>query len=121
MLAASLLADVAEVAVPEDRQTVDKKYTVVDWDEGEVHDLNKRPNHPVALQRRRVGSCQLLTWADTLEDGHGAQEDEKVGWRENKLVDGHTCTDLELLVLRNSDLGLEELEPCCRSWSKDCF
>lgn len=114
-----LLADVAEVAVPEDRKAVDEEHAVVDWDKGEVDHLNKWPDHPVTLQRALVGSSKLFAWADALKDGHGAQKDEQVGWRKDKLVDRNTCTDLELLVLE-ANLGLEELEPRSRSWSKDC-
>lgn len=114
-----LFADVAEVAVPEDGKTVDEEHAVVDWDKGEVDHLNKGPNHPVTLQCALVRSSKLLTWADALEDRHGAQKDKQIGWCENKLVDGNTCADLELLVLE-ADLGLKELEPRSRSWSKDC-
>lgn len=114
-----LFADVAEIAVPEDRKAVDEEHTVVDWDKGEVDHLNKWPDHPVTLQCALVGSSKLLARADALEDRHGAQEDEQVGWCENKLVDGNTCADLELLVLE-ADLGLKKLEPRSRSRSKDC-
>ena len=114
-----LLADVAEVAVPEDGKTVDEEHAVVDWDKGEVDHLNKWPNHPITLQCAIVGSSELLAWAYSLKNGHGAQEDEQVGWGKDKLVDSNTCADLELLVLE-ANLGLEELEPRSRSRSKYC-
>lgn len=116
----SLLADIAEIAVPEDGKPVDEKHTVVDWDKGEVDHLDEWPNHPVASQCAPVGPGKFLAWADALKDGHRTQEDEKVGWREHKLVHGYTCTNLELLILK-SDLGLKELEPCRRSWSKNRY
>ena len=114
-----LFANVTEVAVPKDGETVNEENAVVDWDKGKVDHLNKWPNHPITLQRALVGSSELLAWAYSLKNGHGAQEDEQVGWRKDKLVDGNTCTDLELLVLE-ANLGLEELEPSRRSRAKDC-
>ena len=45
-----LFADVAKITVPENREAIDKKHSVVEGNEREVDDLYKGPDHPVALQ-----------------------------------------------------------------------
>lgn len=64
----TLLADKAEVAVPENRKAVDEEYAIVEWDEREVENLDKWPDHPVTGKSALVGSSKLLAWAGTLKD-----------------------------------------------------
>lgn len=115
-----LLANIAQIAVPEDRQTINKQHPKVYRDKREVDNLHKRPDHPVALQRGLVGLGDLLSWTLALENSHRGQKEGEVGWGEYKLVDGNTCSDLELPVLE-LDL-LKEAEPLCGGWAENgCF
>lgn len=44
-----LFADVAKITVPKNRQTIDKKHSVIERNDREIDDLYKWPDHPVAL------------------------------------------------------------------------
>lgn len=44
-----LFADVAKIAVPENREAIDKKHSVIEGNEREVDNLHEGPDHPVAL------------------------------------------------------------------------
>lgn len=88
----------------------------------EVDRLNKRPNHPVLLQRIRIRALQLFLRVATLHDRHTAQENKEVRASEDSLVCSDAGEDLQVLVLEH-DFVLEEFKPgrCCRaedSWFK---
>ena len=71
-----LAVQVAEVAVPAQRDNIDDENSVVQWNQLEVDSLDKRPHHPVLCQSGPVALLQLLLWTCTLHDGHAAQEDK---------------------------------------------
>lgn len=108
--------DRAQVAIPAEGNHLHDDDPVVEWDPAEVDKLDKRPYHPVPLQRREVRLLQLLLRIRALHDGHGAQEDAETHGRKCGLVYGDTCDHFNVFVLED-DSGLEELEPSRGHWT----
>lgn len=84
----------------------------------EVDHLDKRPNHPIALQGRPVALIQLLLRTRTLHYSHTAEKAEQVCAGEDGLIGSHSSNDFGILVSQH-DFVLQELEPgsCC--WTED--
>ena len=66
----------AKVAIPSQRDDIDNQHPMMKRNQLEVDSLNKRPNHPIFLQRIPIRLIQLIFWAGTFHDGHATQEDK---------------------------------------------
>ena len=93
---------------------------MVQGHELEIDRLDRRPHHPVLLQRVEVCTVQLLLRIRALHDRHAAEEDEQVGAGEDGLVAGDAGRDLGVLVLEH-DFVLQELEPGRGCGAEDCW
>jgi hypothetical protein len=117
-LVPSLTIEEAQVAVPPNRDHIDQQYSVIEWDELEIHKLDKWPYHPVLLQGHLVGLVQLLLRARPLHDRHAAQEDKHIGGGKDGLISSNSCNDFEVLVFEHN-LVLEKFEPGRSCWTED--
>lgn len=93
---------------------------MLEGDEGEVDDLDERPEHPVSLERRPPGGLDSLLGAVAFHGGHAAKEDADHDGCEEKLIASHTGESFNLLVAC-VDIASEETKPGCRNGAKDDY
>jgi hypothetical protein len=105
--------DPAQVRVPANRYDIGKEQTVLQRNEGEVDDLDGRPEHPVGLQRWPPSLADSFLCTLALHGGHAAKEYTYHDRCKTKLITGDPSEDLCLLVPRHINSACEESEPCC--------
>lgn len=113
-----LAIQVAEIAVPAQRDNIDDQDSVMQGNQLEVDGLDEWPNHPILCQGGPVALLQLFLRACTLHDGHTAQEDEQVGASKYSLITSNSGKDFSILVFED-DFVLQELKPSCCSWTEN--
>ncbi|KAI9171805.1 LOW QUALITY PROTEIN: hypothetical protein HJFPF1_01296 [Paramyrothecium foliicola] len=113
-----LAVDPAEVAVPTDGNNVGEEHPVRQGHVGEVDKLNKRPDHPVGLERRPPSLLEPLLGAGALHGGHAAQEHTDHDGRKEGLVTGNAGERLHALV-PESDVAGKEAKPRGGHGAKD--
>lgn len=109
---------VAEVAVPSQRDNVDDENSMLEGDELEVDSLNSGPNHVVLLNSSAVVCLDLLFGADSFQHRHDAEEHAQVDRSQDTLICCDTGSNFEVLVLQH-DLILEEFEPVGSNGTED--
>lgn len=105
--------DPAQVRVPANRYDIGKEQTVLQGNEGEVDDLDGRPEHPVGLQGWPPGLVDSFLCTLPLHCGHTAKEYTYHDRCKTKLIAGDPSEDFRLLVPWHVDPACEESEPCC--------
>lgn len=109
-LVLALAVHPAEVAVPANGDDIGKQQTVLQRQEGEVDELDKRPQHPVGLERRPPGGVEALLGALALHRSHAAQEDSNHDGSEERLVGRHARQRLNTGISEGDAPG-EETQP----------
>ena len=87
-------------------------------EEGEVDELDERPDHPVGLERRPPRLLEALLGAGALHGGHAAEEDANHDGREERLVAADAGERLEARVAQVDAAG-QDAEPRRGDGSKD--
>lgn len=93
---------------------------MLEGDEGEVDDLNERPEHPVGLEGRPPGGLDSLLGVVSFHGGHAAKEDADHDGCKGELIASHTSESFNLSVAR-VDVASEETKPGCRNGAKDDY
>lgn len=94
-----------------ERYYIHNQNPVMQWDELEVDELYRRPDHPVLLQANGVCILEPLLRILALHDRHAAQKDKEIGTSEYGLICEDAGDDLEVGLARKDDLTLEKAVP----------